>query len=777
MDARLATLAMGVWSAAAIFVSVGLRLAPQAILFAITSAVLAAMALIHRQRQQWLMLALGVALGSAVAMLRIWPLIHHPLYSAARSTPISHIRAVVTGDPIVFARSGALDWNSRTSVVVPLRVTAFDVHGQRVRGAIPISAFSTPDTSEAMANLIPGMHVNLTARLSPATAGRPVAATATVVSLQIERGPSRYQGFASTLRQGLHRTLEHSSPDAQMLVPGLALGDSSALQPDLKQAMQSAGLTHLIAVSGANVSLLVLIVMRICVHRSRTTQLVVVLLVLAAFVILVRPQPSVLRASVMGMIVVLAHFRGTRAFPFPALATAIIVLISIDPWLSISYGFALSIFATGGLILFSPKLVSLLDRWLPRQIPRWFVSTLTVTLCAQFAVLPLMISLSAPISLASIPANVIAVPLAAPAMVFGLLAAVLSVVSSPLALVIAQGAIWPAVGIAWVARWGTEQTWLTVPWPHGIWGVGLAIGFMALTIHGALLWRRLPSIAHTQLVATIMCFVFLLWQPPSLQFRPWPPANWIMVVCDVGQGDGTVIRVGTHSAVVIDVGPDPQSMNRCLDRLHISRIPLLVLSHFHADHVGGLEAVLQGRSVGQVWTSTLQEPELTTAFALRVLQKHGLQEHVATFPEHVVLGDLDIQCLWPARLIRSQGSDPNNASIVLLIRTRGHELLLAGDVEPPAQQAIAHQFGSLNVDVLKIAHHGSPHQDSGFAVDVHPRVAIISVGENNDYGHPAQSTIAMYEALGSTVWRTDRQGSIAVVESDGQLAVRPSRGS
>ena len=770
-------MALGVWSSSAVFVSVGLRLTPQAILFAVACVAIVTIALIRRQRQRWLMFVVGTILGSAIALLRVWPLLNHPLHQESINAPVSHMRGVVTGDPIVFDRKGGLDWASRTSVVIPITVTVYEVHGREVHGAIPISVFSTASTSDDMAQLIPGMHVRMTAKLSPAQVGRPVASTASALTLTIDRAPPRYQGYASTLRHSLHRTLSEAPLDAKALVPGLALGDSSALAPDLKTAMQSAGLTHVIAVSGANVSLLVLIVMRALIRRPRTTQLVVVLCVLAAFVVLVRPQPSVLRASVMGVIVVLAHFRGTQSLPLPALATAVIALVSFDPWLSVSYGFALSVIATAGLVVFAPTIVRALDNWLPRRIPHWFLTTLAVTLCAQFAVLPLMVSLAAPISLASIPANVIAVPLAAPAMVFGLMTALLSVVSPPVAHIVAQGAIWPAVGIARVARWGADQSWLVVPWPHGIVGVALALALLGFSIHGSCAWRGLPVRIQTQIVATMMCFVFLLWHPPNVHVRAWPSPSWVMVVCDVGQGDGTVLRVDRHSAVVVDVGPDPQAMNRCLTQLHISTIPLLVLTHFHADHVGGLDAVLKGRRIGLVWTTTLQEPELTTSFALRILQDRGLTQHAVTYPEHVVLGNLDIECVWPAHLIKGQGSDPNNASIVLLIRRLGHSFLLAGDVEPPAQEAIAHQLGSLPVDVLKVAHHGSPHQDPLLATVLRPRQAIISVGKDNDYGHPAQSTIAMYQAVGSTVWRTDRQGSIAVVEVDGQLAVHPSRGS
>lgn len=777
MDARLVALAVGVWGAAATVVGIGIRLAPQAMLFTVALIVMATFVLIRRQRQQMLLSALGVIVGSAVAILRTVPLLQHPIHEAAHNKSLVHAQAVVADDPIVFSRSGALDWSENQSVVVNLRIEEFDSHEQVFRGAIPITAFSTPNTASQMADLVPGMRVSATMKLIPGSLGRPVAATASVVSLTVIRGPPRYQEMAIRLRTGLHRALADAPRDAQSLVPGLALGDSSGLQPTLKSAMQATGLTHLIAVSGANVSLLLLVVMRLCARRSRVTQLVVVVVVLAGFVVLVRPQPSVLRASVMGLVIVLANFRDSRALPLPALATAIIALIIIDPWLAISYGFALSVAATFGLVVFSPRIVIGLDRILPRQIPRWAIDVLAVTLCAQFAVLPLMISLAAPISIVAIPANMIAVPLAGPAMICGLLASLIAPVSAALAQFLVQGAVWPAVGIGAIAHLGASQTWLVVPWPHGPIGVSLALVFIAVVVNSVRQWRGLATQSRAQVVSIALAVTFLLWHPPRTQLRPWPPSNWLMVSCDVGQGDGTVLRVSAHSAVVIDVGPDPESMNRCLKQLHISSIPILVLTHFHADHVGGIESVLRDRRIGQVWTTQLQEPELTSAFAERALRQHHLAEHVVSFPEHVAIADLDIQCLWPSTIIRGQGSDPNNASLVLLVRTHGYSFVLAGDVEPPAQRIITEQFGALNVDVLKVAHHGSPNQEPRFAMALHPTDAIISVGANNDYGHPAQSTIAMFQALGTRVWRTDQQGSIAVIESAGRLVVLASRGS
>jgi competence protein ComEC len=248
-----------------------------------------------------------------------------------------------------------------------------------------------------------------------------------------------------------------------------------------------------------------------------------------------------------------------------------------------------------------------------------------------------------------------------------------------------------------------------------------------------------------------------------------------MVACDVGQGDAAVIKVGDNSGVVIDVGGDSALIDGCLKRLHIKKIPMLLLTHFHADHVGGLEGALRGREVGQIRISPLADPPETTQFVKTTLSRLGMTSEVMTYPEHFRIAEVDFQCVWPSRLILGEGSDPNNASVALLVTTHGRRILMTGDIEPPAQNAIMQQLGTIQVDVIKIAHHGSRNQSEPFAAWVHAPVALISVGAANDYGHPAPETVSLYEMTGSKVFRTDLQGDLAVLVSGNQVRVATNK--
>jgi len=263
----------------------------------------------------------------------------------------------------------------------------------------------------------------------------------------------------------------------------------------------------------------------------------------------------------------------------------------------------------------------------------------------------------------------------------------------------------------------------------------------------------------------------LLWNPPTLELKAWPPANWVMVSCDVGQGDATVVSIAPHEAVVIDVGGDPEVIDRCLSRLHIKKIPVLVLTHFHADHVGGLSGALQGRQVGEIRVSPLADPAETTKFVTNTLNELGLSAAVMTYPETFTVMDVKFTCIWPKRLILGEGSDANNSSVALAVNSQGVSILLTGDIEPPVQEEIARSMPQQDFDVIKVAHHGSRYQSSDFASWANAEVAVISVGAGNDYGHPAPETIALYEMTGSAVFRTDRSGDLAIIVKDSRIWV------
>jgi competence protein ComEC len=627
-------------------------------------------------------------------------------------------------------------------------------------------------------SLLPSTRLRVVARVVPALSdGDGIAAVLRVRGStlpEVVGGPSGSQRFAGRLREGLREATDGLDPDARALLPGLVVGDTSRVPPELDDAFKATDLTHLLAVSGGNlVIILALLIgppgLAQRVERRglapwlglplRATALLGGALTLA-FVIVCRPDPSVLRAAACGSVALLAIATGRRRSLIPALATAVLLLVLYDPWLARSYGFLLSVLATGALLTLAPRWSRALQR---RRVPPRPAEALAAAAAAQALCAPVVVMLSARVSLVAVPCNLLAEFAVAPATVLGFGTLVTASVAMPVAKALAWCASWPVRWIADIARTGAAQPGGGVDWP-GSWTGALLLALVVVVV--AVAGRRL--LRHPLLsAACAVLFLLVVVRPPPLTrvITGWPPPGWRFAICDVGQGDATVLAVGDGSAVVVDAGPDPVLVDRCLSTLGVTRIPLVVLTHFHADHVAGLPGVLHGRSVGAIETTGFEEPLEQAEF----VRKEAIARHIpltrAVVGERRRTGDLDWRVLWPPPDPAPAPDGPNDASVTLLVRSAGLRLLLLGDLEPPAQRALSRSpaAGELGgVDVLKVAHHGSAYQDPELIRRVAPRLALISVGGDNPYGHPAPSTVAALRAGGAVVLRTDKEGALAV---------------
>ncbi|MGW6791792.1 ComEC/Rec2 family competence protein [Streptomyces chartreusis] len=618
--------------------------------------------------------------------------------------------------------------------------------------------------------LLPSTRVRITARLAPSLSdGDRIAAVLRVrqsAGTEVVGEPSAVQRLAGRLRGGLREATDGLPADARALLPGLVVGDTARITPELDEAFKETDLAHTLAVSGSNLTIILALLigppsLAQQVERRglaprlgislRTTALFGGALTLA-FVVVCRPDPSVLRAAACGAVALLALATGRRRSLIPALATAVLLLVLYDPWLARSYGFLLSVLATGALLTLAPRWSAALRR---RRVPPRLAEALAAAAAAQALCAPVVAVLSARVSLVAVPCNLLAEFAIAPATVLGFAALATAPLAMPVAKALAWCASWPTGWLANVARTGAALPGAGVDWP-GSW-TGAAL-LALVTVVVVLAGRRL--LRHPWWCGVCAALLLLaVVQPPPLTrvVTGWPPPGWRYAMCDVGQGDATVFAAGGGTGVVVDAGPDPTLIDRCLRTLGITRIPLVVLTHFHADHVAGLPGVLRGRAVGAIETTGHEEPVDQAEFVRRQAAARRIPVTRATAGEERRTGALNWRVLWPPppappappapapaphqAVTPDAPEGPNDSSVTLLVRSAGLRFLLLGDLEPPAQRALLRSpAGPLlgGVDVLKVAHHGSAYQDPELLRRAAPRLALISAGADNPKGRDFQ---------------------------------------
>ena len=568
----------------------------------------------------------------------------------------------------------------------------------------------------------------------------------------VESPPPWYLDWANGLRARFLAQARGLPGDGGDLLAGLAIGDTTDVGGTLDQAMKSSSLSHLTAVSGANCAIVIGLVMvaGAAVGIPRWARVAASLAVLVGFVVLVTPEPSVLRAAVMASLVLATLARGRPVRGIPVLALATIVLLAFDPWLARSYGFVLSVLATAGLLLLAGPLARVLERWLPR----WLAIVIAVPFAAQLACQPVIILLSATLPTYGVVANVLAAPAAPIATVVGLAACVLLVLIPPLGALLCQLAWLPSAWIAAVAQFFASAPAAQLPWPPGAVGALLLASGTVLAVF-AVLGRRWAVVA---LAVAGAVYLGLAGGGRIAQVTGRP--DWQIAACDIGQGDAVFVRSRGELALV-DTGPDPALMRRCMTELGIGRVDLLVLTHYDLDHVGGAGALVG--KVDRVFVGPSSDPE-DDRLRADLVAGGAHVEQVSRGPTGL-LGDLRWEVLWPPSRLGS--IEPGNpASVTLEFQPVGEcasgclSSIFLGDLGEDAQNRLLAAGPVGTVDVVKVAHHGSRDQSERLYERLHATVGVIGVGADNGYGHPTDDLLQILARAGTIPERTDLSGLI-----------------
>lgn len=670
----------------------------------------------------------------------------------------------------------------------------------RPTGAVPMLLW-LPDTHEIPTHWGPGLRIEVTAKLKAEPPQSSAAYTANLKVLKevegaqpIDRISARIGATAALLRQNLVQNAR-DVPGAE-LVPGFAVGDTSLVSERLSNAMLESSLTHLTAVSGSNTGLVIAAVVW-CVARlgaGRKLRTVSAACGLIAFVLLVGPDASVQRAAIMASVLLIGVFGGRRSAALPALGVAVITLLTLDPWQSLQPGFALSVAATCGILLCTTPLT----KWLRTRIrlPKILALPFAVALAAQLFCGPLVLLLQPGVPAVGVLANVVAAPAAPLGTGVGLIATVLGPTSPPLAVAAVNVA---SLAARWVAA--TAEVCAQLPggrwhWPEGWPGALLLAGCqLAILLAWALKSGRigLPGVEKVKprspwqskapvpmlirstsaVLISISLGIFLtstVISPYASQLST--PRNWAIVACNVAQGDAVLVRAPKRpdEIMLIDTGDDPELLNSCMSQFGVNRISLLVLTHDDRDHVGALESIL-GRVDSALISPTLLGETTEQRGVVQALNESAVPYQIGAVGDgrSSEASGLAWQVIAPQPA--TVPSESNAASLVLLIEISGHRLLALADTGYEEQYRLRTTARLADIEVVKIAHHGSRDQDVSLIDSLSADWALVSVGADNSYGHPNAETLAAFARAGTRTLRTDEHGSVALVlEADGTFA-------
>lgn len=579
-------------------------------------------------------------------------------------------------------------------------------------------------------------------------------------SAEESKAPAPWFAWAAWLRAGFADAAGSLPGDGGALVPGLAIGDTSAVSEELDQAMKASSLSHLTAVSGANCALVTAAVFWAAARtgQRRWVRIVAAATALLAFVILVTPESSVVRAAAMALVVLIAIASGRGGGGIAALSLAVIVLLAIDPWYARDYGFGLSVFATGGLLLLAAPLARALERWMPLPL----AIVLGVPLAAQLACQPILVLLDPTLPLYGVPANLLAAPAAPLGTVAGVIGCLLLPVLPSVGYACLQLAWLPASWIAVLAHGASAAPLARVPWVAGVPGAVLVVAITA-----TLLWivlrpprnrwgrRLLVAIMLVAVAVPIGSFVVA----PRVEASALP-RDWNLVQCDVGQGDAVLVR-DADEVLLVDTGEDPAALERCLRLVGVEHIDVVVLTHWDADHVGGASAIM-GRA-DLVLHGPLDGSR--SSEVLDSMRTSGAELLEVAVGDRGDLGDGHWRVLWPATRMQPG----NAASVVIEVETSRFEMMLLGDLGEHEQAALNRRENVSRVDVVKVAHHGSSDQYSALYRALEPTLALIGVGVENGYGHPTESLLTVLDEVDARTFRTDLDGTAVFAIDDDSI--------
>jgi competence protein ComEC len=574
-------------------------------------------------------------------------------------------------------------------------------------------------------------------------------------------------GVADRLRAHVEATLARGADgERRRLLAGIVLGEDAGIGRELRDAFEASGLMHLLAVSGQNIAIVaigVVVAARVA-GIGRLVGEAIAIVVVLSYALAVGWQPSVVRAAVAGTLASLAWIVARPRDRWHALAVGALVLLAWMPQSALEPGFQLSFAAVAAIFVVLPRVTGVPDAY---PVPRGFWDVLVVAIACGLVTAPIVWLHFGQVALWTVPANVAAEPAMPPLISLSLAAAAIEPVFPDAAAAFAWLAGWCAWWIALVAR-------LVAGWPAAQVSSPVVIAAAGASVAAVAALRRLPRRRRGTGAAALVSLA-LTFALGACAVRPtpsWgPPSGLRVTFLDVGQGDAVLVEA-PGAAVLFDQGPPEADVAGQLRRAGLRALSAIVLTHPQRDHIGGAARVLERLSVGTVVDPGIAAPSPDHDTAIAAARARDVPVVPARAGDVYRVGRLRLRLLWPDEP-GLPSDDPNRHAVVALVTYGATDVLLTAD----AESDVTLRLPLRPVEILKVAHHGS--EDSGLPDllrILRPRVAVVSVGDGNDYDHPRAETLAALAAAPSLrTYRTDRDGRI-VVESNGRtVAVRPER--
>jgi len=680
-----------------------------------------------------------------------------------------------------FAAPAVITWAVLAIAVSLMRELSHDAQWLVAAGVVVVGAVAV-GISVATSAFVPVTTGSVAARTRETAilAGFMLAGVGVALSTRVPLEERRFGastsfdvGWAADIRARLVDAASALPSPGNQIVAGLAVGDTSLLEPSLDHDMKAVSLTHLVAVSGANCAIVVagiVAVVAMC-GGGRWMRALTAAVALGAFVTIVGPQPSVIRASLMAAILLVSVSFGQPSRGVPVLGVAILGLLLVNPEWAVDVGFTLSVLATGALLVLAPPIARCLGNWMPQRL----AILVSIPLSAELACQPVVGLLTPGLPVYGILANILTEPAAPLATVTGIVAAVVLSVSPPVGTAILWLCWLPAQWIAVVANVCAQLPFARTLWPSGLVGLVCSL-LMSLAVIGVLLWPRGRRMASFVLVLTLGISLSTTVVVDSWR-RVGTPNDWLIAACDVGQGDALLVRSSptSKSVMMIDTGRDEPMLRACLDRLGVSRISILVLTHYDIDHCGAYAVVTD-----RVDRVIVGKPiDLFEKGVVDDLRDAGAQ---VEFGHAGMSGDLGEsgfrwRTLWPAPGHPDMQTG-NPGSIVIRADWAGTPQLNAvflGDLGEDSQRALLASSAIRPATVVKVAHHGSADQSAQLYERLHALIGLVSVGADNGYGHPTDRVLQLLAESRTQTYRTDLGGLLLVRRGAQRLEVWSAR--